>query len=65
MLATRLRHNRMDIIGARFGEGPLPPEVQSYVSFAAGASTKPAQAGAAKALLKFLNSAAVAPVFKG
>jgi len=44
--------------------GPLPAEVQSYVSFAAGASTKPAHAGAEKALLKFLTSAAVAPVFK-
>jgi molybdate transport system substrate-binding protein len=44
--------------------GPLPAEVQSYVSFAAGASTSPAHAGAEKALLKFLNSAAVAPVFK-
>jgi len=44
--------------------GPLPAEVQSYVSFAAGASTKAAHAGAEKALLRFLNSAAVAPVFK-
>ena len=44
--------------------GPLPAEVQSYVSFAAGASTKAAHAGAEKALLSFLNSAALAPVFK-
>jgi molybdate transport system substrate-binding protein len=44
--------------------GSLPAEVQSYINFAAGASTKPAHAGAEKALLKFLNSAAVAPVFK-
>jgi molybdate transport system substrate-binding protein len=44
--------------------GPLPAEVQRYVSFAAGASTNPAHAGAEKVLLKFLNSAAVASVFK-
>lgn len=44
--------------------GPLPAEVQSYVSFAAGSSSKPTHADADKAALKFLNSSAVEAVFK-
>jgi molybdate transport system substrate-binding protein len=44
--------------------GPLPAEVQSYVNFAAGISAMPANAEARAALLKFLKSSAVAPVFK-
>lgn len=44
--------------------GPLPAEVQSYVNFAAGASAMNANAEARKALLQFLKSSTVAPVFK-
>lgn len=44
--------------------GPLPAEVQSYVNFAAGSSPATANAEASLAVLKFLKSPAVAPVFK-
>jgi molybdate transport system substrate-binding protein len=44
--------------------GPLPAQLQSYISFAAGVSTKAANAEAGKALIKFLNSPAAAPAFK-
>jgi molybdate transport system substrate-binding protein len=44
--------------------GPLPAQLQSYVSFAAGLSAKPANADAGKALIKFLASPAAAPALK-
>ena len=44
--------------------GPLPSEVQSYVSFAAGVSAKAADAKAGKAMVEFLKSSAAVPVFK-
>jgi molybdate transport system substrate-binding protein len=42
--------------------GPLPPEIQSYVTFTGGVSTTARNADAAKALLTFLTSA---PVVRG
>ena len=44
--------------------GPFPAKYQSYVSFAAAISPNPKNAEAAKALIKFLTSPAVAPTFK-
>jgi len=44
--------------------GPLPAQLQNYVSFAAGVSTKADNAEAGKALIKFLTSPAAAPAFK-
>jgi molybdate transport system substrate-binding protein len=44
--------------------GPLPAQLQSYVSFAAGVSSKAANAEAGKALITFLKSSAAAPAFK-
>jgi molybdate transport system substrate-binding protein len=44
--------------------GPLPAELQRYVGFGAGASVKPAQPEAAKALIAFLGSAQAGPVYK-
>jgi|SRR5579863_8040128 len=44
--------------------GPLPAQLQSYVSFAAGVSSKAANAEAGKALITFLKSPAAAPAFK-
>jgi len=44
--------------------GPLPAAVQSYVSFAAGVSTKPADAAAGMAFIRFLKSPAAAPTYK-
>jgi molybdate transport system substrate-binding protein len=44
--------------------GPLPAQLQSYVSFAAGVSSKAANAEAAKALITFLKSPAAAPAYK-
>jgi molybdate transport system substrate-binding protein len=44
--------------------GPLPGELQSYISFSGGVSAKASDAAAAKALLKFLSSSAVAPTYK-
>ncbi len=44
--------------------GPLPAQLQSYVSFAAGASAKAANAEAGKAMIKFLASPAAAPALK-
>lgn len=44
--------------------GPLPSEVQRYVTFAAGISTTTEQPEAARALLRFLTAPIVAPAFK-
>ena len=44
--------------------GPLPAQLQSYVSFAAGVGAKAANAEAGKALIKFLKSPEAAPAFK-
>ena len=44
--------------------GPLPPEIQFYVSFAGAVSSKSPAPAAASALLNFLKSPAVVPVIK-
>ena len=44
--------------------GPLPAEVQGYVTFRAGVAAKAANAEGAKALLQFLKGPAAAPVYK-
>jgi len=44
--------------------GPLPGALQNYISFSGGVGSKTADAGASKALLKFLSSAELAPVYK-
>jgi molybdate transport system substrate-binding protein len=44
--------------------GPLPDELENYVSFAAAASVKASQPESAKALIAFLKSSAAVPVYK-
>jgi molybdate transport system substrate-binding protein len=44
--------------------GPLPAEVQNYVSMSAGVGAKARNADAAKALVKFLAGPSVAPILK-
>jgi len=44
--------------------GPLPPKLQSYVSLAGGVSTSSKNVDAGRALIKFLSSPAIAPVYK-
>jgi molybdate transport system substrate-binding protein len=44
--------------------GPLPAELQRYVSFGAGAGVKASQPEGAKALIAFLRSPEAAPVYK-
>jgi len=44
--------------------GPLPPEFQNYISFAAGASAGGKNTEAARALIKFLTGPTAAPIFK-
>jgi molybdate transport system substrate-binding protein len=44
--------------------GPLPAEVQNYVSMSAGVGAKARNADAAKALIKFLSGPSVAPTLK-
>src|ERR1700676_1503623 len=44
--------------------GPLPPELQNYISFAAAVSTKAANPEAAKAMIKFMTGPAVAQTLK-
>jgi molybdate transport system substrate-binding protein len=44
--------------------GPLPGEVQGYISFRAGVSANSNNAEAGKALIKFLTGPAAAPVYK-
>jgi len=44
--------------------GPIPPEFQSYINFAAGVATSAHDADAAKALIKYVTGPAVTPVLK-
>jgi molybdate transport system substrate-binding protein len=44
--------------------GPLPPEFQSYVSFAAAASVGSKSTEAGSALIKFLTEPSVGSVYK-
>jgi molybdate transport system substrate-binding protein len=44
--------------------GPLPPDLQSYVSFGAAASTGANNAGAARTLIASLKDPTAAPVYK-
>ena len=44
--------------------GPIPAEYQSYINFAGGLAVNPHDALAAKALIAFITSPAVAPVLK-
>ncbi len=44
--------------------GPIPPDFQSYINFAAGIATNAHDADAAKALIQFLTGPAIAPVLK-
>jgi molybdate transport system substrate-binding protein len=44
--------------------GPVPADLQSYISFAAGVATNTHNADAAKALIKFITSPAAAPTLK-
>lgn len=43
--------------------GPLPAELQSYVSFAAGASVQSSQADAARALIALLKGPSALPIY--
>ena len=42
--------------------GPLPPEIQSYITFAGGVSATAKAPEAARDLLKFLRGPAVVPI---
>ena len=44
--------------------GPVPPDLQSYISFGAGVASNTKNADAGKALIKFITSSAAAPVLK-
>jgi len=44
--------------------GPIPPDFQSYINFAAGIAANAHDADAAKALIQFIAGPAVAPVLK-
>jgi molybdate transport system substrate-binding protein len=44
--------------------GPVPGDLQSYISFAGGVATNTHSADAAKALIKFITSPAAAPTLK-
>jgi molybdate transport system substrate-binding protein len=44
--------------------GPVPAELQSYISFGAGVSSNTKNVDAGKALIKFITSPAAAPVLK-
>jgi molybdate transport system substrate-binding protein len=44
--------------------GPVPGDLQSYISFAGGVATNTHNADAAKALIKFITSPAAAPTLK-
>jgi molybdate transport system substrate-binding protein len=44
--------------------GPIPADLQSYVSFSAGVATNTPNADAAKALIKFITGPAAAPTLK-
>ena len=44
--------------------GPIPPDFQSYINFAAGIATNAHDADGAKALIQFITGPAVVPVLK-
>jgi molybdate transport system substrate-binding protein len=44
--------------------GPIPPDFQSYINFAAGIATNAHDQAAAKALIQFITGPAVRPVLK-
>jgi molybdate transport system substrate-binding protein len=44
--------------------GPLPGELQSYISFSAGVAANSQHAAAARALIKFLTALTTAPILK-
>jgi molybdate transport system substrate-binding protein len=44
--------------------GPIPPDFQSYINFAAGVATNAHDADAAKSLIQFITGPKVAPVLK-
>ena len=44
--------------------GPLPPEVQSYITFSAGVSTASPEPNAAKELIRFLGGPTALPVIR-
>lgn len=44
--------------------GPIPPDFQSYINFAAGVATNARNADAAKSLIQFITGPKVAPVLK-
>jgi molybdate transport system substrate-binding protein len=44
--------------------GPIPPDFQSYINFAAGIAANPHNAEAAKELIQFITGPEVAPVLK-
>ena len=44
--------------------GPLPPEIQYYITFAAGVSANSKAPGAARELIKFLTGPTAIPVIK-
>jgi len=50
------------IAGGTVLVGPLPPELQSYVRFAAGVGTNAKEAEAAKVLIKLLTAPAAVPI---
>jgi molybdate transport system substrate-binding protein len=52
------------IAGGTVPVGPLPPELQLYIRFAAGVATNAKEAEAANALVKFLTAPAAVPVIK-
>lgn len=52
------------IAGGAVLVGPLPPELQSYIRFAAGVGINAKEAEAVKALIKFLIAPAAVPVIK-
>ena len=44
--------------------GPIPPDFQSYINFAAGIATNAHDTDAAKALIQFITGPTVAPILK-
>jgi ABC-type molybdate transport system substrate-binding protein len=44
--------------------GPIPPDFQSYINFAAGIATNAQDKDGAKALIQFITGPSVVPVLK-
>ncbi len=57
-ISTLMEEPGMDLVG------PLPAELQIYISFAAGVGTAAKELDAARALIKFLTAPAAVPVIK-